>query len=180
MASVYAFWLRVFGATRRPRCVRITSPRTSRPPPASAILYRRSAVSGVGWWPSSTSPIRPSKTASARSTAVSVPCSTISFPRTMTSHSTSSSTRLKTESRSPKTSSIRPGGMTSFASTWVSVFSSSARLLQPVAHQGGQLPSLGASSGEGHGPSHDGPHVLHPTRAGLLYGPVHYLFQLFG
>src|ERR671914_2464549 len=127
--------------------------------------------------------MRPSKTPSALSTAASVPRSTISLPRTMTSHSTSSSTRRNTVSRSPKTSSIRPGGMTSLASTCVSVvvsvsFSSVRSLLQLATHQGGELPSLGASSGERHGASHDGAHVLHPCRTRLVYGGIHYPLQL--
>src|SRR5215212_1410074 len=122
----------------------------------------------------------------------------------MTSHSTSSSTRLSTESRSPKTSSTRPGGMTSFASTLVSVavsvlssfagFQASAvgvrfevthhhLLLIPVSlqsltYEGSQLPPLGASSGEGHRASHNGPHVLQPGRAGLFYRRLDYLLKL--
>ena len=60
------------------------------------------------------------------------------LPRTTTSHSTSSSTRLSTESRSPKTSSVLPDGMTSLTSTLlpdvVSVWPPFGRRLSAFQH----------------------------------------------
>src|SRR5919202_639026 len=165
----------------------MTSPKTSFPLPSVPILYRRSAVSGVGWLSLSASSTRPSKTASALPTAVSSPRSTISFPRTMTSHPTSSSTRLKTASRSPNTSNMRPGGTTSLASTWLPYVMSVSPpqpsdnvvlILQPFPHEGGEPPPIRPVSGQRHHPAHHGPHVLHARGTGLRYRLVGDPFQL--
>src|SRR5918997_4772730 len=178
IASVYAFWLRVFGPTRRPRCETMTSPNTSLPPPSAPMLYRRSAVSGLGWLPLSASSTRPSKTASALSTEDSSPCNRISFPRTITSHSTSSSTRRNIVSRSPKTSSMRPGGTTSLTSTsllaLVSVFPPNllplhpTLALQPIPRECGEPPAICPVPGEGVRPAHHRAHVLHARGPSLL------------